>query len=148
MHYHIEFLSAALEQLRAMPKDARRLIGAKLDRAQHDLAGDIKKLKGFKNKYRLRAGNYRVLFELALALWCMMSVTGKTFMSNATLTAKPPGNWTQLNKQLVQAKTLLRQMSRTIEDIEDARTIERAKRANGSKPRIPWEQVKKELQLG
>jgi hypothetical protein len=74
----------------------------------------------------------------------MMSATGKTFMSNATLTAKPPGNWTQLNKQLVQAKTLLRQMSRTVEDIEDAKTIERA---NGSKPRIPWSQVKKELQL-
>ena len=47
-----------------MPKDARRLIGAKLDRAQLDLTGDIQKLKGFKNKYRLRAGNYRVLFEL------------------------------------------------------------------------------------
>ncbi len=61
-------------------------------------------------------------------------------MSNATLTAKPPGNWTQLNKQLVQ-------MSRTVEDIEDAKTIERAKRANGSKPRIAWSQVKKELQL-
>ena len=45
-------------------QDARRLIGRKLDRAQHDLAGDIKKLKGFKNKYRLRAGNYRALFEL------------------------------------------------------------------------------------
>lgn len=69
-------------------------------------------------------------------------------MSNATLTsAKPPGNWTQLNKQLAQAKTLLRQMSRTVEDIEDARTIERANRANRSKPRIPWAQVKKELQL-
>jgi mRNA-degrading endonuclease RelE of RelBE toxin-antitoxin system len=39
MHYQIEFLSSALEQLRAMPKDTRRLIGAKLDRAQHDLAG-------------------------------------------------------------------------------------------------------------
>ena len=64
MHYQIEFLPAALEQLRALPKDARRLIGGKLDRAQHDLAGDIKKLKGFKNKYRLRAGNYRALFEL------------------------------------------------------------------------------------
>ena len=47
-----------------MPKEIRRLIGAKLDRAQHDLSGDIKKLQGFKNKYRLRAGNYRVLFEL------------------------------------------------------------------------------------
>lgn len=78
----------------------------------------------------------------------MMSATEKIFMSNATLTsAKPPGNWTQLNKQLAQAKTLLRQMSQTVEDIEDARTIERAKRANGGKPRIPWAQVKKELQL-
>jgi hypothetical protein len=38
-------------------------------------------------------------------------------------------------------------MSRTVEDIEDAKTIERAKRANGSKPRIAWAQVKKELQL-
>jgi mRNA interferase RelE/StbE len=64
MRYNIEFLALALEQVRALPKDARRLIGAKLDRAQTDLAGDIKKLKGFKNKYRLRAGNYRVLFEL------------------------------------------------------------------------------------
>ena len=68
-------------------------------------------------------------------------------MSNAASTAKPPGNWTQLNKQLAQAKALLRQMSRTVEDIEDARTIERAKRANRNKPRIPWAQVKKELQL-
>ena len=69
-------------------------------------------------------------------------------MSNSTLTsAKPPGNWTQLNKQLAQAKALLRKMSQTVEDIEDARTIERAKRANGNKPRIPWAQVKKELQL-
>jgi len=69
-------------------------------------------------------------------------------MSNSTLkSAKPPGNWTQLNKQLAQAKALLRRMSQTVEDIEDARTIERAKRANGNKPRIPWAQVKKELKL-
>ena len=44
-------------------------------------------------------------------------------MSNSTLTsAKPPGNWRQLNKQLAQAKALLRRMSQTVEDIEDART--------------------------
>ena len=64
MRYEIDFVESALEQLRVLPKEARRLIGAKLDRAQNDLTGDIKKLKGFKNKYRLRAGNYRVLFEL------------------------------------------------------------------------------------
>jgi len=64
MRYQIEFLPVALAQLRALPRDTRRLIGGKLDRMQDDLSGDIKKLKGFKDKYRLRAGNYRVLFEL------------------------------------------------------------------------------------
>ena len=64
MRYQIEFLPVALAQLRALPRDTRRLIGGKLDRMQDDLSGDVKKLKGFKDKYRLRAGNYRVLFEL------------------------------------------------------------------------------------
>jgi hypothetical protein len=32
----------------------------------------------------------------------------------------------------------------TVEEIKDARTIERA---NAGKPRIPWVQAKKELQL-
>jgi hypothetical protein len=69
-------------------------------------------------------------------------------MRNATLTrAKPAGNWAKLDKQLAQAKSLLRQMSETVQDIEDARTIERAKRANCNKSRIPWAQVKKELNL-
>ena len=97
----------------------------------------------------IRDRQMRVLFELEGACrWFMMWATEKIFMSNFTLTeAKSPRNWTQLNKQLAQAKTLLRQMRETIEDIEDARTIERAKRANGNNPRIPWAQVKKELQL-
>jgi mRNA-degrading endonuclease RelE of RelBE toxin-antitoxin system len=30
-----------------------------------DFAGDIKKLAGKENKYRLRVGNYRVLFRFA-----------------------------------------------------------------------------------
>ena len=51
------------------------------------------------------------------------------------------------SKQLAQAKALLRQMCLAVEDIEDARTIERDKRDNGGKGRIPWAQVKKELQL-
>jgi hypothetical protein len=74
----------------------------------------------------------------------MLSATEKTFMNNARLPAKPPGTWTQLYKQVAQAKALLRRMRRTVEDIEDARTIERAKRANGNKPRIPWAQAKRD----
>jgi mRNA interferase RelE/StbE len=64
MRYQIEFLPVALAQLRALPKDARRLIGGKIDRLQNGLAADVKKLKGFKTKYRPRAGDYRVLFEI------------------------------------------------------------------------------------
>ena len=69
-------------------------------------------------------------------------------MSNATVSrAKPSGNWTLLNKQLAQAKTLMRQMRATVEDIEDACAIERSKRANANQPRIPWAQARKELEL-
>lgn len=52
-----------------------------------------------------------------------------------------------LGKQLIQARSILRQMHQTVADIEDARIIERARRAQGKKPRIPWSQVKKEAGL-
>jgi len=57
--------------------------------------------------------------------------------NTAATRPKSQDNWLVLRRQLTQAKTLLRQMRQTVEDIEDARTIERAKRANGNKPRIP-----------
>ncbi len=50
----------------------------------------------------------------------------------------------QFDKQLTQAKSQMRQ---TVEDVEDARTIERAKSAHGNKPRILWSRVKKEAGL-
>jgi hypothetical protein len=65
-------------------------------------------------------------------------------MSN-TMSApnKSRASWAQLDTQLTQAKSLMRRMRQTVEDIEDARTIEQAKSAHGKKPRIPWVQVKK-----
>jgi len=54
----------ALNQLRALPKDLRKRIGEKLTTLETDFAGDIKKLAGTENKYRLRVGNHRVLFRL------------------------------------------------------------------------------------
>ncbi|MEY2428885.1 MAG: hypothetical protein QOJ40_1770 [Verrucomicrobiota bacterium] len=103
-------------------------------------------LYGFWTKGAGLGGELPLAEGWGLVWWCMMWATGKTFMSNAALT-RTKSNWTVLNKQLAQARTLLRQMRETVEDIEDARTIERAKRANGNKQRIPWSQVKKELQL-
>ena len=55
----------ALEQLRAMPKELRRRIGERLNTLESGFRGDVKKLAGTENKYRLRVGNRRVLFRLA-----------------------------------------------------------------------------------
>jgi mRNA interferase RelE/StbE len=55
----------ALEQLRALPKDLRKRLGERLTALEENFAGDIKKLSGAENKYRLRVGNHRVLFRLA-----------------------------------------------------------------------------------
>jgi mRNA-degrading endonuclease RelE of RelBE toxin-antitoxin system len=54
----------ALEQLRALPKALRQRIGSHLSVLESSFAGDIKKLAGAENKYRLRVGNHRVLFRL------------------------------------------------------------------------------------
>ena len=64
MRYRIEFGPEAIEQLRALPKEIRRNIGFRLDQMQNDLTGDVKKLKGGDNDYRLRVGDNRVLFSL------------------------------------------------------------------------------------
>jgi mRNA-degrading endonuclease RelE of RelBE toxin-antitoxin system len=60
------FLSdEALAQLRALPKELRQRIGARLNDLESRFQGDLKKLVGADNKYRLRVGNHRVLFRLA-----------------------------------------------------------------------------------
>lgn len=55
----------ALATLRALPKDLRKRIGDRLSALESNFSGDIKKLAGGENKYRLRVGNRRVLFRLA-----------------------------------------------------------------------------------
>lgn len=48
---------------RLSPEVARRVI-AKLDRLRDDLAGDVKRLVRYTPGYRLRVGDWRVLFEI------------------------------------------------------------------------------------
>lgn len=62
--YQIEIKDEAKIALRKAPEEVRRQIGYRLHLLQQDLSGDVKKLEGSKNEYRLRVGNYRVLFEL------------------------------------------------------------------------------------
>jgi mRNA interferase RelE/StbE len=64
MRYELVISQEAREQLRLLPKSARRNIGRRLDALESGFAGDVKKLTPREHKYRLRVGPYRVLFQL------------------------------------------------------------------------------------
>ncbi len=64
MRYEIEISEKARAQLRALPKEPRQQIGWRLEEMCDDLHGDVLKLQAKGNFYRLRVGNFRVLFLL------------------------------------------------------------------------------------
>jgi mRNA-degrading endonuclease RelE of RelBE toxin-antitoxin system len=61
MAYEMEIKDEARAALRALPDDIRRQIGYRLHLLQQDFTGNLKKLKGSKNEYRLRVGSHRAL---------------------------------------------------------------------------------------
>lgn len=64
MHYRLKLPSEIRSRLRELPETSRHALGYAIFLLQEDLSGNVKKLKGFKDRYRLRVGNYRVLFQL------------------------------------------------------------------------------------
>jgi mRNA interferase RelE/StbE len=64
MTYEIDFKPRALKDLERIPEKERRRIFAKIESLANDLAGDVKRLTGMTPEFRLRVGNYRVLFEI------------------------------------------------------------------------------------
>ena len=65
MPYELELKEEAMKALRALPPELRRQIGFRLHQLQRDFSGDVVKLRGSKNEYRLRVGGKRVLFLMA-----------------------------------------------------------------------------------
>jgi mRNA interferase RelE/StbE len=63
-NFQLALADEALEQLRALPRELRHRIGERLNTLESGFQGDIKKLAGAQNKYRLRVGSHRVLFRL------------------------------------------------------------------------------------
>jgi len=64
MNYQISFKPRALKDLARLPEIDRRRAMARIEGLQNNLAGDVKKLANITPEYRLRVGNYRVLFEI------------------------------------------------------------------------------------
>lgn len=73
VYYELMIGDEARDQLRALPKIVRRHVGHRLDLLQENLVGEVKKLSNREQKYRLRVGTYRVLFERREELFsCML----------------------------------------------------------------------------
>ena len=61
---NIEFSPHAVRDLESMSPDVARRIMKKTMTLQKGLTGDIKRLTNFRPAYRLRVGDYRVLFDV------------------------------------------------------------------------------------
>ena len=64
MRYEVEFRPAARRDIERLAPDVARRIAEKIEAMREDLAGDVKRLKHFEPRYRLRVGDWRVLFEI------------------------------------------------------------------------------------
>ena len=64
MRYEVEIRPSAVRDFKRLtPAVARRVIG-KLEALRDDLRGDVKRLTSHTAEYRLRVGDYRVLFTI------------------------------------------------------------------------------------
>jgi len=64
MNYTVDLKPRAIKDFKHLQRqDASRVADA-LERLQTNLTGDIKKLTNFTPEYRLRVGQFRVLFEI------------------------------------------------------------------------------------
>ncbi|MEA5620735.1 type II toxin-antitoxin system RelE/ParE family toxin [Cronbergia sp. UHCC 0137] len=64
MLYQIGFKPKAIKDLQKILVNDRERIINKIEAMQDNLQGDVKRLTNFTPEYRLRVGDYRVLFEL------------------------------------------------------------------------------------
>jgi mRNA interferase RelE/StbE len=64
VRYEIEFRPRAVKDLKDLPSVDQHRVIAKIEAMIEDLVGDVKRLTNFLPEYRLRVGNYRVLFEI------------------------------------------------------------------------------------
>jgi mRNA interferase RelE/StbE len=62
--YQIEYGDTALHDLDEIPSKQRAQILRKIERLQGGLHGDIKRLRESDVSYRLRMGDYRILFDV------------------------------------------------------------------------------------
>lgn len=63
MKYRVELKPRAIKDCKNIDRKIAKIIFSKIESLSNNLSGDVKKLANFTPEYRLRVGDYRVLFE-------------------------------------------------------------------------------------
>ena len=64
MEYDLRFGNRALKDLRKLNRNVSKRIIDHTELLSNDLSGDVKKLTDYSPQYRLRVGDFRVLFDV------------------------------------------------------------------------------------
>lgn len=64
MKFTVEISTRAEKDLKKLDKKVAIRILAKIEVLENDMSGDVKRLTDFTPEYRLRVGEFRVLFDL------------------------------------------------------------------------------------
>ncbi len=64
MRYKVELIPKAIKYLKSIPKADGKRIVEKLKLLEDNLHGDIKRLTNYTPEYRMRFGDWRILFEV------------------------------------------------------------------------------------
>lgn len=64
MDYDLDIRPSAQREIERLSPDVARRIVRKLEALRRNLAGDVKRLAGHSIGYRLRVGDWRVLFDV------------------------------------------------------------------------------------
>jgi mRNA interferase RelE/StbE len=64
LRYDVRFKPRAVRDIERLPSQIQARILARIEEMSDDLKGDVKPLTNYTPEYRLRVGDYRVLFEV------------------------------------------------------------------------------------
>lgn len=64
MKFDVQFKPKAVKDIERLPPRIQERVLSRVEEMRTDLSGDVKRLTKFTPEYRLRVGDYRVLFEI------------------------------------------------------------------------------------
>jgi mRNA interferase RelE/StbE len=147
----VELKPRAIKDLRSLPKEEAARIAAKVGELEQGLTGDIKRLTNFTPEYRLRIGNYRVLFEVEEGTVVVYRVMHRrhVYAKRWSMNLHPQFIGKEgLEEYVVLPIEEFRAVAAALEDYQDLQDLRKAKEAEGAAASTSLADVITQLGLG